>query len=170
MSLDPAEIRGKKLKRQIRGYSRAEVEQLLEEVAGRYEAAWRERVELGRRVEELEKELAPLREYGQHLSNSLVMAERAAAEVRAQAERDAEEILEQARARSRERESGAIEQSTRLKNEIERLELVKRELHASLRAVLLAGLELVDDRDPTEPSPVTELTPSAQKTPDHVTA
>ncbi len=170
MFIAPTEVQSKKLKRRLRGYSRDDVEQLLREVVASYQQVWRERDQLLARLEVAEKELAPLREAERHLTDSLVTAERAAAEIRAQAALDAEALLEQARAKSEAQHSGEKDQSTRLKNEIERLEMVKRELSASLRAVLLAGLELVDDREPTKPTPVVELPPSAQKTPDHATA
>jgi len=170
MFIAPAEVQDKKLKRRLRGYNRADVEKLLQEVVASYEQVWRERDQLRARVELVEKEVAPLREAERHLTDSLVTAARAAAEVRAQATLDAEELLEKARARSEAQQSGSKAQSIRLKNEIERLEMVKRELHASLRAVLLAGLELVDDRDATKSTPVVELPPLTHKTPDHATA
>jgi hypothetical protein len=55
---------------------------------------------------------------------------------------------------------------TRLKNEIDRLELVDRELQASLRAFLLAGLELVEDREATRTAPVVEVPLPTRKTSD----
>ena len=164
MTLEPAEIQGQKLKRRIRGYSRAAVEQLLEKVAESYNEVWNERDQLRIRVEQLEKELAPLREAHRHVSDSLVTAERAAAEVRADAEERAEELLEEARRKSQEHRSGAQREHGRLTAEIRRLELVERELHTSLRAFLLAGLELVEDRDTAVEAPVVEVPVSAHVT------
>jgi cell division initiation protein len=153
----PKEVQEKKLKRRLRGYRRADVEALLQEVAASYEQVWRERDELRTRVEHLEKELAPLREAQRHLSESLVTAERAAAEVRKKAKEQAEELLEQAREESMETQRAAERNRARLNDEIRRLELVERELHASLRAFLLAGLELVEDSESAPKSPVVEV-------------
>jgi cell division initiation protein len=170
MFIAPAEVQERKLKRRLRGYSRVDVEKLLQEVVVSYAQVWRERDELRARLELVENELAPLRESERHLTDSLVTAERAAAKIRAQAALDAEELLNEARSRSEAQQSGAKAQSTQLKNEIDRLEIVKRELSASIRAVLLAGLELVEDRDATKSIPLVELSPSTHETPDHATA
>jgi hypothetical protein len=59
---------------------------------------------------------------------------------------------------------------TWLENEIDRLELVERELQTSLRAFLLAGLELVEDREASRTAQVVEVPLSNPETPDAVTA
>jgi cell division initiation protein len=170
MFIAPAEVQNQKLKRRLRGYNRDEVEKLLQEIVVSYEQVWRERDELRRRVEQLEKDLAPLQEAERLLSDSLVTAQREGAKIRAQAALDAEELLEKARAKSTGKQAEAKTEAIRLENEVERLEMVKRELSASIRAVLLAGLELLEDPSATKPSPVAELQPSISKTADPATA
>jgi cell division septum initiation protein DivIVA len=169
MFIAPAEVEGNRLRRRLRGYDRTDVEKLLQEVAASYGQVWGERDQLRLQVEQLEKELGPLQEAGQHLTGSLVTAERAASEIRAKAKRAAEELLEKARATTKTQQAEAVAQSARLKDEIERLELVKRELAESIRAILLTGLELVDESVATKPTPVVEL-PSNHQTHDHATA
>jgi cell division initiation protein len=166
MFIPPAEVQDQKLKGRLRGYNKRAVEKLLQDVVASYEQVWQERDRLRARVEELETELAPLRGAEHHLSESLVTAERAAAEVRAQAAKDAEELLARARAESMAQQREMKARRTRLKNEIDRLELVDRELQASLRAFLLAGLELVEDRETTRTAPVVEVPLSARETSD----
>ena len=169
MFIAPAEVEEKRLKRRLRGYDRSAVEQLLQEVAASYRQVWSERDELLLRVEQLEGELAPLRKAERHLTGSLVNAERAAAEIRDKAARTAEELLEKARSKTDAQQAQAIGERARLNDEIDRLELVRRELTASIRAVLLAGLELVEESVATEPTPLVEL-PSNHQSPDHATA
>lgn len=184
MSIAPAEVQDKKLKRRVRGYDRASVEKLLHEIVASYARVWQERDQLRNRVGQLEKELAPLREAEDQLRDILVTAERAASEVRAQAKVDAEALLEQAKAKSKAQEDAAAQiraqaaldadalleqaraksqashgtmkaQQTRLKNEVERLQAVEEELHAKLRAFLRSGLQLVEkDRKATRETPV----------------
>jgi DivIVA domain-containing protein len=166
----PAEVQNKKLKLRLRGYSRAEVEKLLQEVVASYAHVWRERDQLQTRVEQLEKDLAPLQEAERLLRGSLVNAQRAGTQIRAQAALDAEELLKKARARTKGTQAEAKAETVRLENEVERLEMVKRELNASIRAVLLAGLELLEDPSPTKPRPVAELQPPINKTADPATA
>jgi cell division initiation protein len=157
MFIPPAEVQDQKLKGRLRGYNKRAVETLLQDVVASYEQVWQERDRLRGRVEELEKELAPLRDAQRHLSDSLVTAERAAAEVRAQAAKDAEELLARARAEGKAQQKELEARRIRLKSEIDRLEMVERELQASLRAFLLAGLELVEDREGTGTAPVVEV-------------
>lgn len=195
MFIAPDEVQDQKLKRRLRGYSRDSVEQLLQNLVSSYDQVWRERNQLRARVTQLEKELAPLREFQDQLRDVLVTAERAASEVRAQAALDAEVLLEKARAKGKAEENAAAElraqagldaetlleqarakgkaqqsaakaQQTRLKNEIDRLKAVEQELHADLRSFLRSGLQLVEDRNQTEASPAAPLPPSTHKTPD----
>jgi len=163
MSIPPAEIREKRLNRRLGGYDRAEVEKLLEDIAASYEQVWRERDQLRARVEQLEKELASLKEAERHVSESLVTAERAASEVREQAKRDAKELLEKARRRIKQQQAGAKQRRSRLEAEVQRLELVEGELLGSLRAFLLAGLELVEDRETITKAPVVEVPRASAK-------
>jgi cell division initiation protein len=166
MFIAPTEVQDQKLKRRLRGYNKGAVEKLLHDVVASYEQVWRERDQLRDQVAELKKELAPLREAERHVSDSLVTAERAAAEVRAKAATDAEGLLAQARAKSKAQQRDVKAERGRLKNEIDRLEMVERELQASLRAFLLAGLELVEDREAAPTAPVVEVPLSSRKTAD----
>jgi len=195
MFIAPYEVQDQKLKRRLRGYNRASVETLLQSVVSSYEHVWRERDQLRARVDQLEKELAPLREAEDQLRDVLVTAERAASEVRAQAALDAEALLEQASEKSKAQENAASElraqaaldaealleqarekgkaqqssvkaQQTRLKNEIERLKAVEQELQGNLRLFVRSAQELLEDRKATTPSPVAPLSPSTHKTPD----
>jgi cell division initiation protein len=170
MFIAPVEVQYQKLKGRLRGYDKEAVEKLLQDVVASYERVWQERDQLRNRVEKLEQELAPLRDAERHLSDSLVTAVSAAAEVRAQAAKDAEELLAQARAESKAQQKEMDVRRTWLENEIDRLEMVERELQASLRAFLLAGLELVEDREATRTAPVVEVPLSNPTTSDPATA
>ncbi|HEY6150168.1 MAG TPA: DivIVA domain-containing protein [Gaiellaceae bacterium] len=166
MFIAPAEVQDQKLKGRLRGYNKAAVEKLLQDVVASYEQVWQERDQLRSRVEALEQELAPLRDAERLLSGSLFAAERAAADVRALAEKEASELLAQGRAEGKAQQTEMDARRTWLENEINRLELVERELQTSLRAFLLAGLELVEDREASRPAQVVEVPLSNPETPD----
>ena len=104
------------------------------------------------------------------MAESLVTAERAAAEVRAKAALEAEALLEQARAKSKNQQSSLKAQQTKLKNDIERLEATKNELQQNLRSILRGGLELVGDGEATKPSPVAAAPPRTHNIIDPETA
>ncbi len=93
MSLTPVEIRHVRLPRRPFGYGRENVRELLEEIVQSFEDVWRDRADLRDEVERLEGELARYKELDVLLRNSLVSAERAADELRAQAGKEADLIV-----------------------------------------------------------------------------
>ena len=82
MAYTPVELRHITLERGFRGYKRGAVDQLLADIADSFEDVWRERADLADRVEALETELAHHRERNTLLSNTLIVAERAASVAR----------------------------------------------------------------------------------------
>jgi cell division initiation protein len=129
MPLTPVEIRHIRLRRRPIGYSRAAADQLLEEIADSFEGVWRDRADLVEKVEQLEDDLVRYRELETLLRTTLVSAERAAHELKAQARREAELIVGEAHseARSITREASS---------ERERLLAESRRVQALLRAAL----------------------------------
>ena len=82
MPYTPVELRHVKIKRALFGYKRDETERLLEEVADSFEDVWRDRGELTDQVEELEKQLDEHKQREHLLTQTLVAAERSAADAR----------------------------------------------------------------------------------------
>src|SRR3954451_2529317 len=101
MSYTPVELRHVRVGRGLFGYKRAAVEQLLLDVADSFEDAWRERGELADHVEELEKTMEQLRRREELLTSTLVAAEQAASDVRANAKREAELVVDEAHQEAR---------------------------------------------------------------------
>lgn len=101
MGYTPVELRHVKVARSLFGYNRGRVEQLLDEVADSFEVVWHDRGELTDRVEELQRELVELRAREQLLSQTLVAAEQAGADMREQARREAEVIVAEAHQEAR---------------------------------------------------------------------
>ncbi len=129
MSYTPVELRHVKVGRSLFGYNRATVEQLIAEVAQSFEATWRERGELGDKVEALEKQIAELRSREHLLTQTLIAAEQAASDVRERARREAETIVQEAH-----NESRAIGRSAQA--ERERLFVESKRIEGMLRAAL----------------------------------
>ena len=129
MAFTPVEIRHIRLGRGFFGYRRAPADRLLEEVASSFEDVWRDRADLADKVEQLESDLERFRELEALLRSTLVSAERTAAELRTQAMREADLIVEEARAEARSivRRAGA---------DNERLEADSARIRALLRAAL----------------------------------
>jgi cell division initiation protein len=144
MSLTPVEIRHVELPRRPFGYERKAVDRLLEEIAASFETVWRERADLRDEVEELEGELTRHREIESALRSTLLSAERMAHDVRAQAHREAEVIIAEARARARDATSGAENERERIAADVRRLRSLQADLRAEYRAFLNAALDRLD--------------------------
>jgi cell division initiation protein len=132
MALTPVEIRHVALGKGLRGYKRAAVDELLEDVTASFEAVWRERADLQDRVESLENELVRFKELESLLRQTLVSAERASHELRDQAKREAELIVSEAHAEAREVTRRAVADRERLMREAQ---TIRAQLRSALAVV-----------------------------------
>src|SRR5437660_11044021 len=120
MALTPVEIRHVRLGRRIFGYGRTATDALLDEIATSVEDVWREHADLADKVEQLEADLVRYRELEALLRTTLVSAERASADVKDQARREAELILGEAHAEARKIQRDSIAEHERLITESRR--------------------------------------------------
>jgi cell division initiation protein len=134
MALTPVEIRHMTPGTALFGYKRAQTDGLLAEIAASFEDVWRERADLADKVEALEADLVRYKEIESLLRTTLVSAERASAERKDQAQREADLILDEAHAEARKLKRDALVENERLIEESRRL-----------RAQLRAALEVIDD-------------------------
>ncbi len=138
MALTPVEIRHIKPARTLfRGYRRAPVDQLLDEIALSFEDVWRERADLADKLEQLEEDLVRYRELEALLRTTLVSAEKAAVTLKEQAGKQADLIVEEARAEARSITRHARADHDRLLAEVRRM-----------RSLLRAALATVEDDAP----------------------
>jgi cell division initiation protein len=144
MSLTPVEIRHVSLPRRPLGYGREPVDKLLDEIVRSFEAVWRDRADLRDELERLEGEVARYKELDVLLRNSLVSAERAADELRAQAGKEADVIVEEARVRAREILADAEGERERILAEVRRLRSLETDVRADYRGFLLAALDRLE--------------------------
>ncbi len=135
MPLTPVEIRHVELRRTwFRGYRRGIVERLLTDIADSFEDVWRERADLADQLEELEAEASKHRELEELLRATLVSAERAAQDVRDQARRESDLIVQEAHAEGRRVSRSMASEKERLEEDIRRI-----------RAQLRSALEALDE-------------------------
>lgn len=144
MSLTPVEIRHVKLGRRLGGYDRPATDALLVRIAESFEDVWRERADLQDEIERLEGELARFRELEVLLRNTLVSAERSADELRAQAHREADVILDEARVKAREIGGSAESERERVRADIRRLKNGEAQMRAEYRAFLVTALDRLE--------------------------
>jgi len=135
MPLTPVEIRHIALRRSwFRGYRRPGVDQVLTEIADSFEGVWRERADLSDRLEEVESEAAKHRELEALLRSTLVSAERAAQDMKEQARRESDLIVQEAHAESRRVTREFVGEKRRLEEDM-----------VKIRAQLRAALESLGD-------------------------
>jgi cell division initiation protein len=157
MRYTPVELRHVRLGRSLFGYRRRDVDRLLEDVADSYEEVWRERGELTDRVEDIEKRLGEYKDREQLLASTLVSAEKAAAEAKDAARREAELIVAEANGEARSIVRTAQGERERLFAEARRVE-----------ALLRAALGMVDEsRAGDEADEVAEADDGAKPWPVH---
>src|ERR671929_2379717 len=102
MALTPVEIRHlKPTKAIVGGYKRSAVDELLDQIVLSFEDVWRERADLADKVDQLEDDLVRYRELEALLRTTLVSAEKASAEMKEQARKEADLILSEAHADAR---------------------------------------------------------------------
>jgi cell division initiation protein len=151
MALSPVEIRHIGFARRLFGYKPSAVERTLTEVAESFEEVWRERADLADKLEQLEVDISRYREMESLLHTTLVSAERAAADMKEQARRDADAILVEAHNEARGIALEAHEQNARLVADTRR---VKALLESALAAVTDAEVEVeaeAAEEEPKEP-------------------
>ena len=156
MPLTPVEIRHLELHRAfLRGYSRSGVDKLLTEIADSFEEVWRERADMSDRLDELETEASKHRELEELLRSTLVSAERAAHEMKEQARRESDLIVQEAHAEGRRVTREVAAEKQRLEEDVRKI-----------RALLRTALESLGERPreeerteapATKPAPVEEV-------------
>jgi cell division initiation protein len=142
MALTPVEIRHIKLSRSLFGYNRGAVDELLDDIVESFEQVWRERADLADKIERVEEDLVRYRELETLLRTTLVSAERASQDLKEQARRETQVMLDEAHAEARRirRESSA---------DLERMRSESRRIRSLLGAAL-ATLEDDNGADESE--------------------
>ena len=155
MFLSPPEIKQQQLREKKGAYERQDVDSLLDNVVGSYQHVWLERDRLKARVEELEREMANTKELEQLLRDGLASAQRAAEQVKAEAEAqvsglvdkaraEAERLIAEARAQAEEMVAGSRAERDRLDEETTRLQQANADVRERYKAFLLEALSVVE--------------------------
>jgi len=126
MRYTPVELRHVRPGRALFGYKRPEVDRVLEDVAESFEEVWRERGELTDKLEDVEKQLDGVQQRETLLASTLISAERAAAEAKDLAKREAEVIIAEAHQEARSIMRTAMTERERLFAESRRVETLLR--------------------------------------------
>jgi pilus assembly protein FimV len=153
--LSPAEIKQQQLREKRGAYDREDVDALIDNVIGSYQHVWLERDRLKARVDELESDLARTKELEQLLRDGLASAQRAADQVKEEAEQqvagvlekaqaDAEALLAEARAKADEIVAESRTTRDKLEEETTRLERANHDVRERYKAFLQDALAVIE--------------------------
>jgi cell division initiation protein len=135
--LTPIDITNKRFRRVLRGYRTSEVDEFLSEIGADYEAVVLENARLREQVAQMQQELDRYRSIEEAMKEALVLAQRTADELRANAHREVEIIRAQAELQVR-------QQFEQHRKAIEELRMARQRFAIELRATLSSMLEFVE--------------------------
>ncbi|HHW17708.1 MAG TPA: DivIVA domain-containing protein [Firmicutes bacterium] len=143
--ITPLDIHNKEFSRSFRGYNEDEVDEFLDLVVAEFERLIRENEELQSTIAGLESRIEHYKGLEETLKNAIVLAQKAADEIKEAAAREAEAIKRQAEIRAAKIQAEASEA---LRKSQEGIEIQKQRLlkfRAEMKAFLESTLELLDE-------------------------
>ncbi len=144
MKITPAEIRGKEFSRTMSGYKKAEVNELLEELATQTELLLTATKELEKQIQEKDKKLDDLDEQKDLLRRTLILAEKIKDETINNAKNEAENIIKDAEISSREKVKKAKDYLSILEHDFINLKEKKMQFIISFKSQLNSMLEILE--------------------------
>jgi len=153
----------------LRGYDKARVDQFRDQVAAEVERLVRANQELEQKSKGLVEQLRGFRERDKALNDALVSAQQLRADIREQADREAQLLMREARAQA-ERDLESIRaEARRLEDEIQGLVRARRAYLSQLRAMVerqLVEIETAEASSSAPPSTGSQQPPPAAPRPE----
>mgnify|MGYP001362137315 CR=1 FL=1 len=147
MGLTPLDIHNKEFKRVFRGYDEDEVNEFLDVVIKEFELLLREKKELEEKVADIEEKLNHFNNIEESLSKTIIVAQEAADEVKANAKKEAELIIREAEKNADRIINEALAKSRKIALEVEELKKQAAIFRTRFRTLLEAQLEMLESDD-----------------------
>ena len=144
--ITPLDIENKKFAKQmVNGYSVDEVDDFLDDLTVEYEKLFKENSEYKAKIEKLESDMEHYKTIEATLQSTLLMAQSTAEEVKEVANKQAEQILNEAKANAK-KEVDSLENEISLKkNELDDAKKEFDVYKAKMESLLISQLELLKD-------------------------
>lgn len=136
MKVTPLDLRQQRFRKAFRGFDRAEVTSLLQEVAEEYESALVEVDRLRQDLVRMEERLNEHREQEKNLRSTLMTAQKLAEDIKLNAEHQAQAILREAESRSDLLLGKTQARLEDVQREIDGLRLKRRDVEVSIEATI----------------------------------
>jgi DivIVA domain-containing protein len=138
--------------RSLRGYDPTKVEQFREQVAEEMDRLNRINSDLDTKARSFHEQLRAFRERDKAINDALVTEQQLRAEVRDQAEREAQLVLKEAQAEAERIVENARSEVRRMEQELDALDRSRRTYLAQMRALLARQLSEVEASESGRPS------------------
>lgn len=144
--ITPLDIENKKFSKQMmNGYSVEEVDDFLDEITASYESLYKESSELRSKIEELNKNLEHYKTIESTLNNTLVMAQKAADEVKDVAKQQADQIIGTAQKEAQQSLDELESRAAVKKKEFDDMRKQFDVYKAKMESLLISQLELLKE-------------------------
>jgi cell division initiation protein len=145
VKITPLDIEHKEFKKSLQGYAREEVDQYLDEVAESFEGEIAERGKLEAELADLRERVAHFDAIKETLQNTLVLAQRTADEVKANAHKETDLIKQKAKLEVSDELQEMRHKLDETKAELSRMHDQVATVKHDLRSFLTRHLTLIDD-------------------------
>lgn len=155
--LTPLDVRRYDFGKSLRGYDPERVEQFRAQVAEELERLGRMNQDLESKARSFHEQLRAFRERDQAINDALISAQQLRGEIRAQADREAQLVVREARAAGERELEGLRQEIRQLEGEIAGLERARRSFLAQLRATCENQLAQITAAENTVPLVVAQI-------------
>jgi DivIVA domain-containing protein len=163
--LTPIDIRRYDFGTALRGYDKARVDTFRDQVAAEVERLIRLNQDLDQKSKGLVEQLRAFRERDKALNDALVSAQQLRADIREQADREAQLLMREARAQAERDLESTRAEARRLEDEIQGLVRARRMYLSQLRAMVERQLEEIESAESTSQAQLPNTAPNAPAQP-----
>ena len=155
MKITPLDIQQQQFRVRFRGFDMVEVDNFLDLAANEFEELLRENNRVKEEDRQKAERIQQLEREQRDLHNALISAQQICEEMKNQARKEGELIIEEAKGTARKILQTAQGQVLEVETEITRLQRQRGEFEASLKSILQMHLSLLDSRpgNPISPAP-----------------
>lgn len=143
--ITPLDIQNKEFKRGMRGYKEDEVDEFLDQVMVDYEKLYKENAELKDKIERVAQQIDQYKNIEETLKNTLIVAQNAAEEVRANALKKSELIIEEAENQAKNISKKAHEDVASIRREYDEIRKQMQIFKTRYKTLLQSQIDAVID-------------------------
>jgi cell division initiation protein len=144
MKLTPLDIRHREFKRGMRGYVDEEVDEFLDQIADEFERLFKENIDLGERIENLEEQVSRYRRIEETLQKTLVSAQQSAEELKQNATKESQLILRDAELKARQMVNESYADKQKVEGSLSQLRGTEEEFRIRFRQLLEGFLKQIE--------------------------